>query len=70
MQMEETSKAMENEVIGAQQKGKIKAEAVRSVHERKHNKLFNKLLLRFQKNAMDRWRERVHAHRAGKARSN
>jgi len=46
MQMEENSKAMENECLGEQQKAKVKAEAVRSVHERKHNKLFNKFILR------------------------
>lgn len=68
--MEESSKAMENECLGNQQKGKVKAEAVRSVHERKHNKMFNKFILRIQKNCLDRWRDKVSAHAVGKARSN
>ena len=42
MQMEETSKAMEDESIAEHQKQNIKAEAVRSVHEKKHNKMFTK----------------------------
>jgi hypothetical protein len=32
--------------------------------------MFTKFWLRLQKNALDRWRERLHEHRAGKARSN
>ena len=70
MQMEETSKAMEDECLGTNQKAKVKAEAVRSVHERKHNKMFNKFILRIQKNCIDRWRDKVSAHAVGKARSN
>tara|TARA_B110000285_G_C15117317_1_gene614916 strand:+ start:872 stop:1291 length:420 start_codon:yes stop_codon:yes gene_type:complete len=61
---------MENEAYGTDQKAKVKAEAVRSVHERKHNKMFNKFILRIQKNALDRWRDKVSAHAVGKARSN
>ena len=68
--MEESSKALENECLGDQQKQKVKAEAVRSVHERKHNKMFNKFILRIEKNCLDRWRDKVSAHAVGKARSN
>jgi hypothetical protein len=46
MQMEENSKEMENEAIGKDQKSKVKAEAVRSVHERKHTKMLSKFILR------------------------
>ena len=61
---------MENECLGDSQKAKVKAEAVRSVHQRKHNKLFEKFIMRIQKNCVDRWRDKVSAHAVGKARSN
>jgi len=41
-----------------------------SIKEKKNNKLFKKYILRVQKNTLDRWRDKVEAHRAGKLRSN
>lgn len=64
--MQQENAQMERESIEQNNRDKEEIEAVRAVSKTKNNKIFKKFMLRIQKDALLKWRQRIEEFRGGK----